>query len=269
MTLRVSIIGPGRAGGALAIAARAAGHHLAAVVTGPSGAVPATVADRVVEPSRLSEIPVDLTIVAVRDDDIAGVASRLAQLRPPTDATVHLSGFTSVTALGDGLGATGSFHPLQTLPAPEAGARALAGSHVAVTTRSERLRNLLFELATDLGMKAFELSDERKPAYHAAAAAAANHVVEALAVAEDLFRAASVDPVVAQPLTRRVVDNVFEMGALASLTGPVARGDIGTVRGHLASADAIGAGREFRLLTEALALRAGQPEIASEARSSR
>ncbi|MGH8912299.1 MAG: DUF2520 domain-containing protein, partial [Acidimicrobiia bacterium] len=98
-----------------------------------------------------------------------------------------------------------------------------------------------------------------KPAYHAAAAAAANYVVESLAVSAELLAAAGVDHRVMEPLTRRVVENVFEVGPEAALTGPIARGDLETVAGQMATADGISAslGRQFRLLAQATAARVG------------
>ncbi len=268
--MRLTIVGPGRAGGSIGIAARAAGHDVVAVITGPSGSVPAQLADRVAVPRELADVAVDLTVLAVRDSDIAPVARRLSVLRPQTVATVHLSGFTSVEALrpepGDLLlGAIGSFHPLQTLPDAETGARSLRGAHVAVTTTDGALESSLRQFAASMGLRPFSLTDAAKPAYHAAAACAANSVVEALALAEDLFRHAGVDPAVAEPLTRQVVTNVFELGAEAALTGPVARGDLATVLGHVDAAGGVSGGtaEQLRLLTAALALRAGQIPLAN------
>lgn len=267
--LTLLVVGPGRAGGSLALASEQAGHRVVAVVTGPSASVPIGLSDRVIARTEVGAFEVDLTILAVRDGDIAPVAQRLALLQPRTTSTIHLSGFTSVDALDvatGSLGDVGSFHPLQTLPDPETGAASLAGSHVGLTTQSNRLAGVLTEFAESLGMRPFPVGDAVKPAYHAAAACAANLVVEALAMAEELFTSAGVDLAVALPLTNTVVGNVFRMGAADALTGPVARGDRATVRGHLHAADTVSAssGHQMRLLMAALALRADDPDFADE-----
>ncbi len=191
------------------------------------GAIPLTAGD---------ELPAaDLLLIATRDAVIAPVARALAKTAGNIDAAVHVSGLTRVEALAplqsSGL-ATGSFHPLQTLPNPEAGAARLNGAFVAITAEPP-LRERLESLAADLGATAFLLEDSAKPLYHAAAAAAANFPLAALAMAKDLFSAAGVPWAAARPLVDAVVANAFELGPRAALTGPVARGDVETVVGQL------------------------------------
>jgi predicted short-subunit dehydrogenase-like oxidoreductase (DUF2520 family) len=145
---------------------------------------------------------------------------------------------------------------LQTLPDPASGAGALAGSFVGITATGD-LRRLLRELADDLGMTDFDLADEAKPAYHAAAAAASNFLIASLDLADRLFSAAGVPFAVAGPLSAEALDNAFERGPRLALTGPIARGDWETVRSQLRAARKIGVDRQFRLLAEATAITAG------------
>jgi predicted short-subunit dehydrogenase-like oxidoreductase (DUF2520 family) len=137
----------------------------------------------------------------------------------------------------------------------------LAGSHVAIGGDPLAV-DTLTHLAGSLGMSPFLLDDAARPAYHAAAAAASNFVTTALALAADLYESAGVDPTVARPLVERVVANVFETGAGSALTGPIARGDTDTVIGHLTAAKDVSAdvGRQFGLMAEATAIRAGREE---------
>ncbi|CAN5859918.1 DUF2520 domain-containing protein [soil metagenome] len=251
--MKLLIAGPGRAGGALALAGAAVGHEIVGVLSrSHSDAGPPLEWDEMLPPA-------DLMVVAVTDAAITPVADRLAPHSREVDAAVHLSGFTSVAGLDSlrqaGL-AVGSFHPLQTLPDRERGAEALRGSWAGITA-DDGLAMTLDDLAASLGMRGFRLEDRAKPAYHAAAAAASNYVVEALAVAAELFEAARVPFDAAGPLTRRVVENVFSMGPEAALTGPVRRGDHQTVEGQQTAAELVGSGvgTEFRLLTEATSLR--------------
>ena len=180
---------------------------------------------------------------------------------------VHLSGFVPISALtplADRGIRIGGFHPLQTLPDPVSGSAALAGSYVGIDG-DEASVELLTRFALSLGMEPFRLDDAMRPAYHAAAASAANFVITSLAVAGDLFTHAGVDPRVARPLVGRAVANYFERGADA-LTGPIARGDTLTVRGHLAAANQVSeeVGRQFRLMAEATAIRAGRSDEIGE-----
>jgi predicted short-subunit dehydrogenase-like oxidoreductase (DUF2520 family) len=77
----------------------------------------------------------------------------------------------------------------------------------------------------------------RRPLYHAAAVVASNYLPVLLALAARLLVHAGVDEDDAVPallpLMRGTLDNVAELGIGPALTGPVARGDIETVRLHL------------------------------------
>lgn len=237
--MRIVLVGPGRAGGALAIALDRAGHDIIAVAARqPARAKEA--ADRFnAAPVALGDpIPsTDLVLIAVRDDAIGHVARALAPVIGDADGVVHVSGATAVGALEPIAHAgaqTGSFHPLQTLPTPEAGADKLDGAWIAVTA-DEPLRTTLHELAASIGGRPFDLGDEHRTTYHAAAAAAANFPLAALTISRDLFAAAGVPFDAAEPLVEAVVANAFEYGPSQSLTGPVARGDVDTVAAHLAA----------------------------------
>ena len=233
----LSLVGPGRAGLALALAAHRAGHRIVGVL-GRDAAKTHDAAARLETGALSWEEPLpkaDLLLIAVRDDAIAAVAERLSTQAEHQAAAVHLSGLTPITALAPLRIPVGSFHPLQTIPTPEAGAERLAGAWIAVTSDDDLLSDRLFALAASIGAHPFELADEQKPLYHAAAAAAANFPLAALAMSRRLFIAAGVDFTVAGPLIEAVVANALEMGPEAALTGPVARGDVGTIRAQLAA----------------------------------
>ncbi len=256
--IRIVIAGPGRAGGSIGIAALRAGHQVVGVVPGPSGAVPVPLADLVVSAGALP--PADLLLVATRDGQIEAAARDLAPRCEQIAAAAHLSGFTPLRVLEPLSGVVpllGSLHPLQTLPDAETGSTALAGAWAAVTGEASPV---LTRLATDLGMTPFSLSDQAKPSYHAAASAAANFIVECLAVAADLLADADVPLQATRPLVDQVVENVYRLGPEGSLTGPVARGDRWTVLGQIAAAERVAPelGEQYRLLVEALAGRVGR-----------
>jgi predicted short-subunit dehydrogenase-like oxidoreductase (DUF2520 family) len=216
----------------MALAAERAGHHVVGVVPGPSGVLAAplehlNVIDGVI-PS------CDLLIVAVPDDAIAQLASNLAGV--DSRVACHLSGFTSADVLAplrSPRTVIGALHPVQSLPDPELGSAALAGSHAAVSGDLEAC-DVLESFATSLGMLPFRLDDALRPLHHAAASAASNFVAAALALSQALAERAGVPGAAYQRLTETTIANVAEHG-LDALTGPIARGDVGTVRGQLAA----------------------------------
>jgi predicted short-subunit dehydrogenase-like oxidoreductase (DUF2520 family) len=255
--VRLTIAGPGRAGGSIALAAARSGHQITGVVSRS--------ADSAYGPAVGWDDPLpecDLLLIAVRDVAIEEVSSRLAPQAASVPVAAHTSGFTPVTAL-DELARTGvaigGFHPLQTLPDPERGAAALAGSFVGIGGGPVAMATLN-DLATSLDMIPFPLADESRPAYHAGAAAAANFVITALATAADLMISARIDPVVTRPLVEQAVANVYDIVGDSPLTGPIARGDVSTVIGQLEAARRVSdsVGEQYRQMAEATAIRAGR-----------
>lgn len=229
--MRLIVVGPGRAGMSLALAAHAAEIEVVGLLgRGDVRDLAAQVdAAALTWGQPLPES--DLVTLAVRDDAIAEVAASMA---PSGDVPiVHMSGVAPLDILPGSR--RGSFHPLQTLPDPIIGSRRLAGASVAIAGSDSIVLERLQQLAGLLGMRPFLVDEAMRPLYHAAAAAASNFVVTALAMAHRMFGAAGVDPAHAQPLTEAVVANVYELGPEAALTGPIARGDVGTVEAHLAS----------------------------------
>ena len=251
--MKLLIVGPGRAGGALALAANAVGHDISGLVARSplKWDLPFAMVDGT-WPS------CDLVVIATRDSDIPQAAV-LVESNLPAGAVVHMSGATSIKTLDQLAGQgweVGSFHPLQTLPDPIAGAEALAGSWVAVTATGA-LRHRLASFADDLGMTDFDLADDAKPAYHAGASAASNFLIAGLVLADRLLTVAGVPLAAAGPLSAEALDNAFANGPLRALTGPIARGDWETVRAQLLAAREAGVERPFRLMVEATALAAG------------
>jgi predicted short-subunit dehydrogenase-like oxidoreductase (DUF2520 family) len=270
--VEVILVGPGNAGLSVCLALSAAGHQVSGVLgrsyeelNEAAGLLPGIRWLEWDEPLP----PADLLVIAVSDRAIAEVAGRLAPGAGAVRGAVHLSGLTPVAALGplEPSCPVGSFHPLQTLPNPRDGAARLKGAWVAVTCRDDGLFHLLVDLADSIGCHPFSLADDRKALYHAAASAAANYPVAALAMARRLFEAAGVGFGVAEPLVRAAVENALSLGPEAALTGPAARGDAGTVA---AQVEAVRRGapelaEAFIALARAAARLAGTEEAIAEA----
>ncbi|GMQ98384.1 MAG: DUF2520 domain-containing protein [Acidimicrobiia bacterium] len=253
--MNIAIHGTGRAAGALALAFSRAGHHIVSV----SGRSQARREELLAIVSIVPGTP-DLHVIAVSDDAIESVASRIAREEQPAN-TVHVSGAVSVSAL-DAIASSGvqvgSFHPLQTLPNAEVGAEQLAGSFIGITA-PEPLHDDLVRLSESLGCTAFALEDGVKPLYHAAAAAAANFTLAALALSQDLFESADIPFEAAAPLVNAIVTNAFALGPRQALTGPIARGDITTVAKQLDAVAASNPGllEDFKALLAVTARAAG------------
>ena len=208
---RLAIVGRGRVGRALARAFAAAGVE----VEGPLG--------------REERPDSDVVLLCVPDAEIAAAAAGI-QAR----FVGHTSGATPLGSLQFGL------HPLQTIAGPETD---LAGAACAIAGSTPEALELARGLAEAIGMEAFEIDDEARAAYHAAASIASNFLVTLEWMAERVAAAAGIGPEAARrmlaPLVRQTVENWAELGPEAALTGPVARGDEVTVaRQRKAIADA-------------------------------
>lgn len=231
------VIGPGRAGASLRDALERSGWVCRGSLTRSDDPVAAA-------------SDVDLVVIAVPDEAIAGVAARVA---PGPGVVVHLSGATTLGPLAHHR-RHGSVHPLVSLPDPRTGAeRLLAGATFAVAGDP-----LTREVVCALGGRAITVPDELRALYHAAASVGANHLVALCAQVERLADRVGVPPDAYFELMTRTLDNVRAVGASRALTGPAARGDLDTLAAHL---DAIGpAERELYLvLADAASALAGRP----------
>ena len=204
-------------------------------VIGARGRVGSAVSTRLAERGvALDAASPHLVLLCVPDRAIAEVAREIA----PGPWVAHVSGATSLAALSPHERRF-SLHPLVSITHGR-GPDQLDGVWAALTAESEDARAAGSWLAGTLGLQTFELADEDRAAYHAAAAIASNYVVTLRSVAGSLAESAGVPAEALDPLVRSVVENGFE------LTGPIARGDWETVARHL---DAI---RERRPELEAL-----------------
>jgi len=182
-----------------------------------------------------------VVILAVRDDAIRPLAGALADAGAVEGRQVvlHLSGVHGQEALGPLVGsraALGSLHPLQTISEPERAAERLKGAWAAVEGMP-RAVEVAERLAQDLGLRPFRIPSQAKPMYHAGAVFASNYFVVVEAVAQRLLRHAGLSDAEAwqalRPLVEGTLENLGQLGPLAALTGPVARGDEATIRRHV------------------------------------
>jgi predicted short-subunit dehydrogenase-like oxidoreductase (DUF2520 family) len=245
--MRVAVVGPGRVGTLLAAALTRARHRVVAVAGGSvssrqrvTTALPGVRAhDDPVSAARVAE----LVVLAVPDDAVAAVVDDLvrADALGVGHRVVHLAGSRGLAPLRRAAltGArTAALHPAMTVPAGASDPDLLVGTAWAVTAAAAD-RGWAHDLVADLGGDPHDVADDVRGLYHAGLAVGSNTVGAAVAVARQLLLAAGIDdprPFLA-PLVDRSVANVLRDGA-AALTGPVVRGDVGTVTGHLDALDA-------------------------------
>lgn len=243
----VAVIGPGRVGTTLAAALTRAGHRVVAVAGG----------------RRESRERLVARVAGVRIEDEPAAAARRAELVLLTTPDDVLAEVVTAIALGDGFredgfavhtsGAHGlaplerarlagahvaACHPAQTFPSGAADPDAIVGAAWAVTASGDD-RLWARDLVEQLGGTPHDVADDVRTLYHAGLVVGSNAVGAAVAVARQLLLGARVaDPAAfLGPLVRASVDNVMADGASA-LTGPVVRGDAGTVAAHLERLDA-------------------------------
>jgi predicted short-subunit dehydrogenase-like oxidoreductase (DUF2520 family) len=162
----------------------------------------------------------DLVVLCVPDTAIAAVAAEV----PLGPWVAHTSGATPLAAL-EPHERRFSLHPLQTFSL-DLGPEQLDGAWAAVTGESEEALATGRELAGLLGLEPFDLDDDERPIYHAAAAFASSFLVTLHEVAAELMEAAGAPAAALEPLMRRTMDNGFDH------TGPLVRGDWETVERH-------------------------------------
>jgi predicted short-subunit dehydrogenase-like oxidoreductase (DUF2520 family) len=162
----------------------------------------------------------DLVVLCVPDSAIAEAAAAL----PVGPWIAHTSGATGLAAL-DPHERRFSLHPLQTFTA-ELGPEQFDGAWAAITAETDEGLAAARDLAGLLGLQPFELDDEDRPVYHAAAAFASSFLVTVHEVASELMEAAGAPPEALEPLMRRTMDNGFRH------TGPLVRGDWETIERH-------------------------------------
>lgn len=239
---RTAIIGPGRVGTALALALDAAGYRIEAVAGRGEAALerftqrlPAAKPTDAASAAREAE----LVVLCVSDDELEALVRGLARDDAVAEGSrwVHTCGGHGVAILepvrlaGAGVAAC---HPAQTFPDPDAGLASLPGTSWAITASPHDL-GWARVLITDLRGTPVTVPEGNRTLYHAGLAVGANATTSVVTMARDMLLGAGVtDPnAFLGPLVTTAASNAAEHGA-AALTGPVRRGDAGTVAAHLA-----------------------------------
>jgi predicted short-subunit dehydrogenase-like oxidoreductase (DUF2520 family) len=242
---RFSIIGAGRLGTSLGLALARRGWEPAVIADRDPAAARegrraigrGTASADIVRAARKAPV----LFITVPDDAVEAVARKLARTAGDWSGRTifHTSGLLASSSLGPlrALGArVASLHPVQSFPAKAGGARLFPGIFWGIEGDPEAVR-LGKEIVRSLGGRPFVVREEAKPLYHAACSLAANAFVALEAAAAALLAEAGASPrtagAVLLPLVQGTLQGVKKFGLEKALTGPVVRGDVGTVRRHL------------------------------------
>lgn len=273
--LRVGVVGAGRVGAVLGAALNRAGHRVvaASAVSSRSRAAGLLPGVPFLPPQEVVEAA-DLVLLTVPDDELSGLAAGLVGAEVPVGGKLfaHASGRHGSSVLDPLTRAGGlplALHPVMTFTGRPDDLDRLAGITFGVTAPGP-LRPVAEALVVEMGAEPVWIEEEQRTLYHAALAAGSNHLVTLVVEAASLLRAAGVDEPgrMLGPLLGAALDNALRLGA-QGLTGPVARGDAGTVTDHVsalskAAPDAVPGYLAMARRTADLALDAGmlKPEDA-------
>lgn len=241
--LRVGVIGAGRVGAVLGAALAQAGHEV--VATSAVSQDSRRRAERLLPGVPIKPPPevvdaADFVLLAVPDDTLRGLVSGLANAGAwrSGQLVAHTSGSVGISVL-DPAAARGvlalALHPAMTFTGRSEDVQKLTGATFGVTAPDE-LRPVAEALVVEIGAEPVWVPELARPLYHAALTVGANHLVTIVNDAVDLLAQSGVEhPArLLAPLLSAALDNALRLGD-AALTGPVSRGDVATVRTHLAT----------------------------------
>lgn len=248
--MKIGIVGLGRVGSNLAYAFSEVGFSLSGLwsrnlesvnnVMRNLGIIVRTDLQQTVDES-------DVVFISVSDDAISKIADEIAflfkNIRLKGKVFLHVSGSKSSALLSplQKLGAViGSMHPIQTVPTDGKIPGVFKNICFGVEG-DERAIEIANEIAFNLESMSIPIKTEGKPYYHMAACFVSNYVCAIMDIAEKLLHKSGVSDLcgteIMAPLIYQTIDNVLENGAMMSLTGPVSRGDITTVKEHIKALD--------------------------------
>jgi len=242
---KVSIIGGGRVGTTLGFLLARAGYRIRGVscleLAQAEDAVRFIGAGEPFEDNTAVLMDSRIVLITTPDDAIAPVARSLAEtpFSWSSRLVLHCSGFLTADVLRPlaRQGAmTASVHPLQTIASPREAAKAIRNGFFSIEGDPGALP-AVEALVGHIGARCLKIDPRHKVLYHAAAVMASNYLVSLVGLCADLMEQAGVAPDQAlealTPLVQGALDNVKRLGHRGSLTGPISRGDVATVRGHL------------------------------------
>jgi len=241
----IALIGPGRLGQAVMALLRQQGYPITAIVGRDRQRTAEAARFIGAELMATTDInrcaPADIILIATADDQLAQIAEQLTSTVPlrVTTLLIHCSGLHTADVLKHSatvVQPTLAMHPLQTFASGEQGKDSLSGCYFSLEGDAAGIEQGQ-QIVADLGGESFTIDGAYKARYHAAACMASNFVTTLIDSAGKILSQCNPQqelPVaVLGPLIRTAVENTLALGAEAALTGPIVRGDDGTVSRHI------------------------------------
>ena len=244
--LKIAIIGVGRVGSAMAIALDNAGYQISCLLDkDPSRKHSFPIKGEVkILSNKLSNLPsVDIVLLAVPDDEIQVVVAELVAIyknRILSNFLFHTSGVLS-SDIFQPLRKKyaiqcASLHPIQTFPGNKDDYKKLRNIYFGIEGDDKAIM-IAKNIIKSLGSRTLVIPKEFKPIYHLACTIASNYLHTLVYLVIDLFKELKLSEKeiinVIFPLISTTVKNIHKNGLENTLTGPIARGDVGTVKKHL------------------------------------
>jgi len=240
----ITVVGPGRLGGALALALSSAGFKIDSIVYRSRRGVTALADQLDPSPSavridELKEIDSPIVIIAVQDEVIPETVRKLESSIVSSSTVLHTSGSLSsdiLSSLSEKGCAVASLHPLASVSSWNEGQHRFRGAYFCLEGDRKAVK-IGRELVNKLGGHSITIDPAGKALYHAAALTAAGHVTALFDIAIGFMVKAGVGRQTArkmlQPLLAGVAQNLSHEDTARALTGTYARGDVGTMYRHL------------------------------------
>ena len=239
----VAILGLGKVGTAVGFLLRQAGYRIVAVASRSKASLTQGIVYTGGKPYlnfSAAALAANCIIITTSDDAIAHVCNKISSeggIRPGTKV-IHMSGAGGLDLLESAQDAgahVACIHPLQSFADVESAIRNIPGSTFGITSADE-IKEWSVQMVRDLGGVPFFISDADKPLYHAAACIASNYLTTLIHMVEEIYQSLGLsreDAIRAiWPLVMGTIGNIESKGTVQALTGPVARGDAGTIRKH-------------------------------------
>jgi predicted short-subunit dehydrogenase-like oxidoreductase (DUF2520 family) len=237
-----AIIGLGKVGTAIGHLLKSSGHKITAVSDASAfalkKALPYTGGRSFLDPKK-AVAQADSILISTPDDFIRSACEAIASPELVRNKFVfHVSGaggLDLLSAANKAGAVTASIHPLQSFSSISNAIKSIPGSFFGVTA-GKRAKKQALTIVRDLGGIPLLVSDAQKPLYHAAACIASNYLVSLLNVVESLYESVGISRTKARraylPLIYGTLKNIEASGCVQALTGPIARGDAGTIQKH-------------------------------------
>ncbi len=241
----LGFVGAGKVGTTLARLLYERGYVVSVVCSrnsGHSSELAASVEAQAVASAAEVAAAADLTFLTVPDDALSSIVLELAEVSLEGKAVVHTSGVHEAAVLNAVIsqGAMiGSVHPAFPFATVEESIKGLPGSTFALQVENDLLREWLVEIIKALDGQVFEIASGQKALYHSALVFASNYGVTLYAIAQQLLLALGAAPMITSSvlntLMAGMMHNLQLQGIPDALTGPLVRGDAGTIEAHLAA----------------------------------